>query len=288
MTGKYATERLAADAAGIARALELLRAGGLVALPTETVYGLAARADSAEYAVARIFEAKGRPTFNPLIVHVASLAEVERLAKVLGKGARTGGCALARALDAGPAAPPRRQDRCSGQRGATHDRAAFPGPSRLCARLSRRWACLSLPPAPTAAASSVPTAADHVLATLDGRIDAVLDAGPCVAGVESTIVAVREDGRLEVLRPGPVVLDAGIASGGAIEAPGQLASHYAPGKPIRLNAQSMRRTANISSASGTISGDCQLSQAGDLERSRRPALCLPCTLQAPRPTPGSP
>lgn len=281
MTGKYATERLSADAHGIARATELLRAGGLVALPTETVYGLAARADSAQ-AVARIYQAKGRPDFNPLIVHVANLAAAEGLAE-FAEGAR----ALADAHWPGPLTLvlPRRRD--AGLAGAVS--AGLPTLALRCPAHPVMRAVLAQIGAPLAAPSAnrsgfvSPTTADHVLATLDGRIDAVLDAGPCAAGLESTIVAVRDGGELEVLRPGPLTIDAGAARIGAIEAPGQIASHYAPGKPVRLEAETARE-GEFLIGFGAIRGDCTLSAAGDLpEAAARLYACLHRAAAAPQP-----
>lgn len=279
MTGKYVTERLEADAAGIARAAKLLLAGGLVALPTETVYGLAARADS-EAAVARIYEAKGRPSFNPLIVHVASLVEAERLAAFSDKARE-----LAEAHWPGPLTLilPRRRDANL----APAISAGLPTIALRCPAHPAMRAVIAGVGAPLAAPSAnrsgfvSPTTADHVFATLDGRIDAVLDAGPCPAGLESTIVAVRDNGSLDVLRPGPVALDAAGAGGEAVEAPGQLASHYAPGKPVRLNAR-RARDGEYLIGFGPISGDCQLSEAGDLgEAAARLYACLHAAATGP-------
>lgn len=261
MTGKYATERLSADAQGIGRAAEILRDGGLVALPTETVYGLAARADRAE-AVARIYEAKGRPSFNPLIVHVRSLAQAESLAE-FSDTARE----IAASHWPGPLTLvlPRRLDATL----AAAVTAGLPTLALRCPAHPVMREVIAAVGAPLAAPSAnrsgfvSPTTTDHVLATLDGQIDAVLDAGPCTAGIESTIVAVRADGRLELLRPGPVVLGAAGSDGSEIEAPGQLASHYAPGKPIRLEAQEAR-PGEFMIGFGAIVGDCTLSAGGDL------------------------
>jgi L-threonylcarbamoyladenylate synthase len=117
-----------------------------------------------------------------------------------------------------------------------------------------------------------PTTAEHVLASLDGRIDLVLDGGACASGLESTIIAVRDDGRIEELRPGPVAglalpdgsaKAANTAHGDRVEAPGQLASHYSPGKPVRLNAK-QPETDEFMIGFGAISGDCNLSDAADL------------------------
>lgn len=281
MTGKSATERLAADKEGIARAAAILSAGGLVALPTETVYGLAARADDAA-AVAGIFAAKGRPGHNPLIVHVASLAQAERLAHF---------DAAARALVAshwpGPLTlvlPRRRDAKLAEAITAGLPTLALRSPAHPVMRsvIAGVGAPLAAPSANRSGFVS-PTTAEHVLTTLEGRIDAVLDAGPCPAGVESTIVAVRQGGRIEVLRPGPVLLDAEAAADGAIEAPGQLASHYAPGKPLRLEA-SEAREGEFLIGFGAVEGDCSLSSAGDLaEAARNLYACLHQAARAPQP-----
>lgn len=261
MTGKTATDVVLADEAGIVRAADILRAGGLVAVPTETVYGLAARADSAE-AVAKIYEAKGRPSFNPLIVHVRDEEQAARYAEFSAKASsyarrywpgpltlvlpRHGNAALAPAVTAGLDTVALRAPRHKVMR-ALLEVIEFP----LAAPSANRSGFIS------------PTTADHVLASLGGRIDMVLDAGPCEAGVESTILAIRDDGTVDVLRPGP--LDLGeVASGPAIEAPGQLAQHYAPGKPVRLNAVSAAPDEFLIGF-GNIAGDCTLSDRGDLQ-----------------------
>lgn len=281
MSGKDATERLAADAAGIARAAELLRAGRLVALPTETVYGLAARADD-DAAVAGIFAAKGRPGFNPLIVHVASLDVAEAYAEI-GPPAR----ALAAAHWPGPLTLvlPRRADAALAPAvSAGLPTVALRSPAHPVMRAVIAAAGVPLA-APSANRSGYisPTTADHVLATLDGRIDAVLDAGPCPAGVESTIAAVRADGRVQILRAGPVEIAAEAGPGNAIEAPGQLASHYAPGKPVRLNAAAAR-DGEFLIGFGPVAGDCSLSPSGDLtEAAARLYACLHKAAAAPQP-----
>jgi L-threonylcarbamoyladenylate synthase len=280
MTRKYATERLSADAHGIARASELLRAGGLVAVPTETVYGLAARADS-EAAVAKIYDAKGRPSFNPLIVHVASLEQAERLAE-LPQAARE----LAVQHWPGPLTLvlPRRRDAAL----AAAVSAGLPTVALRCPAHSVMRAVIDGVGGPLAAPSAnrsgfvSPTSAEHVLATLDGRIDAVLDAGRCSAGLESTIAAVRADGRIDILRPGPLDLGAAQASGD-VEAPGQLASHYAPGKPLRLNAVKAE-SREFLLGFGAVRGDASLSENGDLsEAAARLYACLHLAAAASQP-----
>ena len=265
MSGKYATETLAADKGGMARAAEILRAGGLVAVPTETVYGLAARADDVA-AVSLIYEAKGRPSFNPLIVHVASMEAARELAE-FSPEAET----LAQAHWPGPLTLvlPRRPDaKLAETVTAGLETVAIRMPNHPIMReiLSAVDVPLAAPSANRSGFIS-PTTADHVLTSLDGRIDAVLDGGECRAGVESTIAAVRVDGRVEVLRPGPVQLDAGRlaqSDEGKVEAPGQLASHYAPGKPVRLDViRSVEDEFYI--GFGEVSGDCSLSAEGNLE-----------------------
>lgn len=266
MGGKYATELLRADAAGIARAAQIFRAGGLVALPTETVYGLAARADREE-AVARIYAAKGRPSFNPLIVHVGSLSQAEALAE-FGETAR----ALASDHWPGPLTMvlPRRRDAAL----AAAVSAQLPTIALRCPAHPAIRAVLAETGLPLAAPSAnrsgfvSPTTAAHVLATLDGRIDAVLDGGACSAGLESTIVAVRDGGAVDILRPGPIALDGRTGIGGPVEAPGQLASHYAPGKPVRLGAGEARE-GEFLIGFGRVEGDCTLSAVGDVEEAAR-------------------
>lgn len=281
MTGKNATAVVRADAAGIARAARVLDSGGLVAVPTETVYGLAARADDPA-AVARIYAAKGRPGFNPLIVHVldtaqaAAYVELDSVSRALAETywpgpltlvlPRRGHVPLAPAVSAGlptlavraPAHPVMR---------ALLEAVDFP----LAAPSANRSGFIS------------PTTPEHVLASLDGRIDLVLDGGACAEGLESTIAAVREGGRVEVLRPGPIDLGAQPAPGGAIEAPGQLASHYAPGKPMRLNA-SEAMPDEFLIGFGDVSGDCTLSEAADLlHAASRLYACLHLAAQSPQP-----
>ena len=280
MTGKSPTERLGADKGGIARAAVLLRAGGLAALPTETVYGLAARADS-DAAVARIYAAKGRPGFNPLIVHVESLAQAETLAE-FGDGAR----ALAASHWPGPLTlvlPRRRDATLAAAVTAGLDTVALRCPAHPAMRavLGQVGVPLAAPSANRSGLVS-PTTADHVLATLDGRIDAVLDAGPCPAGLESTIVAVRADGRCDLLRPGPIDVAAEPARGSAVEAPGQLASHYAPGKPLRLDAV-RGEAGEYLIGFGPVEGDCSLSPGGDLaEAAANLYACLHRAAGAPQ------
>lgn len=261
MSGKNVTEVRLADAAGIAAAARILESGGLVAVPTETVYGLAARADSAD-AVAKIYAAKGRPDFNPLIVHVAGLAQAERYARVLPEAR-----ALAQAHWPGPLTMvlPRRADAglaAAVSAGLPTIALRAPAHPVMQALLERLDFPLAAPSANRSGFIS-PTTPAHVLASLDGRIAMVLDGGACPAGVESTIVAVRADGSVEELRPGPLQL--GTRGGGeSIEAPGQLASHYAPGKPVRLNAAAAAADEFLIGF-GAVEGDITLSASGNLD-----------------------
>lgn len=256
-------------AEAMARAGGLIGEGQPVAVPTETVYGLAADARNAE-AVAGIYAAKGRPDFNPLIVHVPDLAAAEKLG-VFGAVER----ALAARFWPGPLTlvVPRTAD-CPVASIATAglDTIALrvPGHRAMQALLAETGAPLAAPSA-NASGRVSPTKASHVLASLDGRIALVIDDGPTTAGVESTIARVK-DGAVEILRPGPVTADMlGKASGMAVTgvkgseivAPGMLASHYAPGKPVRLGATAFEDD-EYGIGFGVVPGDYDLSVAGDL------------------------
>ena len=271
MAGKTHPERVAADAAGIARAVTVLREGGLVAVPTETVYGLAARADKAE-AVASIYRAKGRPDFNPLIVHVPDVEAAETLA-MFDERARL----LAYAFWPGALTMvlPRREDAPLAQAVT----AGLPTVALRCPAHPAMRDLLAAAGLPLAAPSAnrsggvSPTTAGHVAASLGGNVDLILDGGACTAGIESTIVALRSDGGWQILRPGPVpetqisaILGEDARSmtpNGGIEAPGQLASHYAPGKPMRLGVEAAQAD-EFHIGFGAIAGDLNLSASADL------------------------
>ncbi|WP_305097566.1 L-threonylcarbamoyladenylate synthase [Croceibacterium aestuarii] len=274
-----APEILAPDAAGLARAGEILRAGGLVAVPTETVYGLAARADRVD-AVAAIYRAKGRPDFNPLIVHVASLGTARRLA-VLDERAEN----LAARYWPGPLTlvlPLRDDSGLAPAVTAGLPTVALRMPDHPATRrlLAETGLPLAAPSANRSGALS-PTQPRHVVASLGASVAAVIDGGICSRGLESTIVALRDNG-WQLLRPGPIG-EAEIASvlgeplplqGGAIEAPGQLAQHYSPGKPLRLGAQAAQ-AGEFLIGFGALKGDCTLSATGDLaEAAARLYQCL--------------
>ena len=250
---------LAVDAAAIAEAARLVLAGQPVAMPTETVYGLAADATNAE-AVARIYAAKGRPSFNPLIVHVADLAAAERIG-VFSDEAR----ALAAAHWPGPltlVVPLRENAGIASLVTAGLPTIALRVPEHpaMQALLAATGKPLAAPSA-NASGTISPTRAAHVAASLGGRIALIIDGGPSERGIESTIVAAT-GGPLRLLRRGPVEVDAVEDAGGAIEAPGQLASHYAPTKPLRLDAI-VAQDGEYLIGFGPVAGDSTLSAAGD-------------------------
>ncbi|MBX2801333.1 MAG: threonylcarbamoyl-AMP synthase [Myxococcales bacterium] len=234
--------RLEPDRQGIERAVALLRAGEVVAIPTETVYGLAADAFD-DAAVARVFEAKHRPSFDPMIVHVAPGSAREAVAKLA------------------------RLDALNDEAGSVFDRLTtdfWPGPLTLvlpkarfvsdivtaglahvavrmpahvvAQRLLEAFGGPLVAPSANRFGRISPTRAEHVVAELAGRVPAVLDGGPCEMGVESTIVGLAADGGLKLLRPGAVPVEAlgsdlrwsTVDGAGGIEAPGQTDQHYSP------------------------------------------------------------
>jgi L-threonylcarbamoyladenylate synthase len=251
MTGKPATQVMEAGADAIARAARVLAGGELVAFPTETVYGLGADATSG-VAVARLYEAKGRPSFNPLITHVNNSAAAhalarfdaaaERLAAAFWPGPLTlvlpklAGCAVTELATAGL------------------DTIAVRVPSHPVARaLLDAYDGPLVAPSANRSGHVSPTTAQHVLADLGGRIALIIDAGATPMGVESTIIACL--GRPVLLRPGalpraaieqvlplatpPTAAEPADADDALPIAPGQLASHYAPRTRLRLEARSV-------------------------------------------------
>ena len=264
------TRILPADEAGITEAAALIARGLPVGVPTETVYGLAGDATSGE-AVAAIYAAKGRPSFNPLIVHVADLAMAERvailspLARRLGQRFWPGPLTLVL-----PAAPGSLVARLTtaGLPSVAVRMPAHPAMRALILASGRPLAA----PSANASGSISATRAEHVARSLAGRIPLVLDDGPTAVGIESTIVAVDAD-RLRLLRPGAITVEmlaeaSGVAvergGGGSIEAPGQMASHYAPSKPLRLNAGQAEADEYLIGF-GAVAGDAMLSAAGSLD-----------------------
>jgi L-threonylcarbamoyladenylate synthase len=226
----------------IAQAARLISAGRLVAIPTETVYGLAADAGSEE-AVAAIFAAKDRPQFNPLIVHVPGAAAADRLGRLDTRAAR-----LMARFWPGPLSlvvPRRRGARLSLLVSAGLDSVALRAPAHPVAQALLRICGRPLA-APSANRSGriSPTTAQHVSESLGGGVDLIIDGGPCAVGLESTVVELLGE-RPRLLRPGAVTLEQLRAELGDVEiaasdarptSPGQLASHYAPERPLRLDA----------------------------------------------------
>jgi L-threonylcarbamoyladenylate synthase len=268
---RYETRIRAADEAAIAEAAELIRSGELVAVPTETVYGLAADASNPD-AVARIFAAKGRPSFNPLIVHVLDADHALSIGAVISPGVREimgrywpgpltlvvpilPSAHIAHAVTAGLGTVALRS-------------SSHPVMRALIAKSRRALAA----PSANASGRISPTKAEHVAASLDGKVPLVLDGGPTEHGLESTILKVT-DNEVVTLRPGPVSGDeVGVylklrhdfRSKGQIEAPGQLASHYAPSKALRLDALQADPDEWMIGF-GPVNGDANLSERGDLE-----------------------
>jgi len=245
---------------GIEEAARLILAGQAVAVPTETVYGLAADATNGA-AVAKIYEAKGRPSFNPLIVHVPdvhfaqSLGFFDEAALMLAERHWPGPLTLVVPLreGAGIASIVTAGLPTIGLRVPAH-----PAMQALLRRVNRPLAA----PSANASGAISPTRAEHVAASLGGRIALIIDGGPTMHGLESTIVAAT-GAPLRLLRPGPVDVSAAPDAGEKIEAPGQLASHYAPSKPLRINAAAAEADEFLIGF-GDIEGDANLSPSEDL------------------------
>jgi L-threonylcarbamoyladenylate synthase len=239
-----ATRVLSAQPNAISKAAEILRGGGLVAFPTETVYGLGADATNGE-AVARLYAAKGRPSFNPLIAHVGTVALAHRLGRFDANAER-----LAAAFWPGPLTlvlPRRPEFPISDLALAGLDTVAVRMPAHPVAHaLLKEFGGAIVAPSANRSGHVSPTDAEHVIADLQGRIDLVLDGGPSSVGVESTIVACL--GEPSLLRPGGIareeierVLGCPLAANAESDetaplAPGMLSSHYAPRAKLRLNA----------------------------------------------------
>lgn len=248
MSEAHPTRLLAANDEAIAEAAACLAAGGLVAFPTETVYGLGCDATDGA-AVARLYAAKGRPAFNPLIAHVTDLAAAQALATFNDTAQR-----LATALWPGPLTlvlPKRAGCPVADLATAGLDSIAIRMPDHPVARaLLRAFGKPVVAPSANRSGHVSPTAAAHVMTDLRGRIDLILDGGPTKVGVESTIVACLKTPTL--LRPGGIARDtierllgaplaeAEPADDDAPLAPGMLASHYAPHSRLRLDAREVR------------------------------------------------
>lgn len=269
MNERMTTELRPLDGLSLRMAAGLIADGQPVAVATETVYGLAADATNGD-AVARIYAAKGRPDFNPLIVHVPNFSVAETLG-LFGEAES----ALAEHFWPGPLTmvvekTPDCPVASIATAGLETIAIRVPQHRAMQALLAKSGRPLAAPSA-NASGKVSPTRAEHVKASLDGRVALVLDDGPCAAGVESTIIRVK-DGAVEVLRPGPVTAEAlaavsglvvrGVA-GSEVVAPGMLASHYAPGKPVRLGALDFADE-EFSIGFGDVVGEFSLSDSGDL------------------------
>ncbi|HYX91391.1 MAG TPA: L-threonylcarbamoyladenylate synthase [Myxococcaceae bacterium] len=251
-------------------AVEVLREGGLVALPTETVYGLGADADN-ELAVRQIFAAKGRPASHPLIVHIASAGQLEQWARIVPDEAR----ALANAFWPGPLTlilPKRR--RVSHAVTGDQDTVGLRVPAHpLTQRVLAAFGGGVAAPSANKFGRVSPTTAEHVRRDLGAEIDYVLDGGPCTVGVESTIVDLSSE-EPAVLRPGGLAIEdiervlgraVPVRENSEVRAPGQLASHYAPRAGLVL-------TEPADAASKAV----QLARAG-----QRVAVIAPAEVEVP-------
>nr|WP_310522239.1 L-threonylcarbamoyladenylate synthase [Polymorphobacter sp.] len=268
---------VAADAAGVAEAVAVLLAGGIVAVPTETVYGLAARASDAE-AVAKVYAAKGRPGFNPLIVHVSGVEQAGELVEIDGvsRGLMAAFWPGALTLEL----PVKVVAKVAGLVKAVLATLAVRCPAHPVMQALIAGAGALAAPSANASGRISSTAAGHVAESLGGRVGLILDGGACAAGMESTIVEVR-DGRWRVLRPGAVAEEdilrvEGDPSPGSAKAPnptspargevispGMMASHYAPLQPVRLGAVTAQAH-EFHIGFGAVAGDVNLSAKGDV------------------------
>lgn len=263
------TELLGANEDGISRAASLLRSGQLVAFPTETVYGLGADARD-DTAVAKVFEAKARPSFNPLIVHVSSLDHAKQIADFNDEAIM-----LAEAFWPGPLSlilPVRPNASISRLVTAGANTVAVRMPDASVARrLIETASCPVAAPSANPSGRISPTTAAHVVAGLGGKIAAIVDGGPCTVGLESTVVAPGNPTRL--LRLGGLPSESlerclGEAmqypeAGTGPASPGQELSHYAPRAKLRMNASSPE-TDELFLGFGKLDGDENLSRSADL------------------------
>jgi len=271
MTAEPGTRVMQADARAIEAAVACLAAGGLVAFPTETVYGLGADADNGA-AIARLYAAKGRPRFNPLIAHVAGIEAARRLGTFDDAAER-----LAAAFWPGPLTlvlPKRADCPVADLALAGLDSVAVRMPAHPVAQaLLRAFHGPVVAPSANRSGHVSPTSAQHVLADLRGRIDMVIDGGPCALGVESTIVACLAEPTL--LRPGGLpretierVLGRPLIAAAAAEeaplAPGMLTSHYAPKAKLRLDAEAAEPGEALLGFGPAPSATLNLSPRGDL------------------------
>ncbi len=263
------TETLLPNATGYGRAVEILSQGGLVSFPTETVYGLGADARD-DHAIARIFEAKGRPRFNPLIVHVSDATAAQHYVEWNDTAEM-----LAHAFWPGPLTlvlPLRADNGLSPLVTADLPTLAIRVPAHPVGQtmLTQFGGPVAAPSANPSGQIS-PTNATHVQNGLSGRIEAIIDGGACEVGLESTILGLS--GTPRILRPGGLITEqieacVGYAlehhqSDDPLSAPGQMQSHYAPGALVRLNA-TMAKPDELFLGFGQMECDINLSTASNL------------------------
>ena len=263
------TQSLSPTASHLEQASAILRDGGLVAFPTETVYGLGADASN-DHAVAKIYHAKGRPQFNPLIVHIADVQTARRFVQWSELADQ-----LAHAFWPGPLTlvlPRKKEARLSDLLSAGLPTVAIRVPNHPVAKaLLEQFGGAVAAPSANPSGQISPTSAAHVRSGLEGRIDAIVDAGHCTVGLESTIIRLEDTAVL--LRPGgvaaedieneigrPVHIQTTVEK---ITAPGQLQSHYAPRTQVRLNADNWRPD-EARLGFGAVDCDLNLSLSADL------------------------
>ncbi|MGZ6021502.1 MAG: L-threonylcarbamoyladenylate synthase [Rhizomicrobium sp.] len=278
-----------ADAAGIRDAAKLLRDGGLVAFPTETVYGLGADATNGR-AVAAIFAAKRRPQFNPLIVHVRDQAQAETYAKFNPIAEKLASAFWPGALTL--VLPRRRDCPLSALVSAGLDTVALRVPAHpIAARLLAEAGLPIAAPSANASGRISATTAAHVRESLDGRVDLILDGGATPMGLESTVIGF-DSSKPVLLRAGAIPsADVELVAGPlatpsniAIQSPGQLASHYAPHSTLRLNATTVSPDETLLAFGADVPKGARvalnLSAAGDLKEADANLFAMLHTLDA--------
>jgi L-threonylcarbamoyladenylate synthase len=259
----------------VPEAAEALRRGGLVIMPTETVYGLAAdAADPA--AIAAVFEAKGRPRFNPLIAHVTGLGAAERFAAFDARARR-----LAEAFWPGPltlVAPITDDSAVCDLARAGLDTVAVRAPGHpLAQALIEAFGGPLCAPSANRSGRPSPTTLEDALDETGAAAKAALDGGPCPVGLESTVVAVLDDGPVRLLRPGGLAREAieavvgplAEAEDDAKRSPGRLLRHYAPDAPLRLNAAAAGPGEAFLGFGDGIDDELSLSPSGDVREAAR-------------------
>lgn len=279
-------EILPATTASIRRAADILRSGGLVAMPTETVYGLAADAANAD-AILRLYETKGRPHFNPLIAHVPDTEAAHRIGQLSDTAEK-----LSAAFWPGPLTlvlPYAENGSVCDLARAGLNTIAVRCPAHPAARdLLAEFGSPLVAPSANISSRLSPTTAQHVAEQLGSKIDLILDGGPCDRGLESTIIDCTQQ-RPALLRHGALALEAIEAVVGALAvqdsndkpptAPGQLLKHYAPKAALRLNAENPGQGEALLGF-GAAQADLNLSETGDLREAAKNLFAMLHALDA--------